>query len=496
MKRFAKGLTAAALSLACICPSVGAITAEGENETWFDSVWEVVQDYSLIAEHDHNILQNYINLYLERHPEELNQVLNDILSVIDAHSMYLSAETYSENFSTLEGYVGVGVGLRDSEQGMVVDEVMPYSSAQEAGIQVGDVLVGIDGQSVEGQDVTQAAQRLRGEPDTTVVLTVRRQGEELSFTCTRQTVNQVYVTGTTVSEGVEYIGITAFGSENDWAAFEEIWQGLDEKNTRAVILDLRGNGGGVVEVAMKIADTMTEQKGTLLASTRWREDEGGLEPTFAQGGGLPLNKIVVLVDGNTASAAELLAGSLRDNGLATLVGEQTYGKGQGQYHLGLPNGDKLVLTCLEFELPKTGVYEGVGLTPDEKVENPMKTVDIASMRPLDTTQPIYYGQTGAQVAALTERMQILGAISEVREIFDAKVLQGLLRVYQGYELPACLYASSELLAAMEADFQAFDGVEYYVDEQLNRAIMIAQLAAKQPQRYRALEDGSWQAIAS
>ena len=102
---------------------------------------------------------------------------------------------------------------------------------------------------------------------------------------------------------------------------------------------------------------------------RYRDDMGGLEQTYSTGNALPLGKIVVLVDGGTASAAELLAGSLQDTGSATLIGSKTYGKGQGQFHIDLVNGDKLVITTLELELPKQGCWEGVGLTPDIQLEN-------------------------------------------------------------------------------------------------------------------------------
>ena len=127
------------------------------------------------------------------------------------------------------------------------------------------------------------------------------------------------------------------------------------------MLDLRGNGGGLIDVAFKIANAMTPDKGVTLAGVRYRDDMGGLDETVSTGGGLPLNKIVVLVNGGTASAAELLTGILQDTAEnVTVVGEKTYGKGQGQMHLPLINGDKLVITTLEMELPGQGLLGGQG----------------------------------------------------------------------------------------------------------------------------------------
>ena len=105
MKKTAKRLTALALSAAMLTAPAGAITADGQSETWFDGVWSLIDAFSIKTEHDPYVLQNYINKYLEKHPEEMYDVINDILGLLDTHSMYLSSEEYSQGFSTLEGFV-------------------------------------------------------------------------------------------------------------------------------------------------------------------------------------------------------------------------------------------------------------------------------------------------------------------------------------------------------------------------------------------------------
>ena len=357
MKKTAKRLTALALSAAMLTAPAGAITADGQSETWFDGVWSLIDAFSIKTEHDPYVLQNYINKYLEKHPEEMYDVINDILGLLDTHSMYLSSEEYSQGFSTLEGFVGIGVGLQQTAGGVQIGEVMRYSAAEEAGLQIGDLIVKIDGEDVSGAETADVASRLRGQEGTTVSMTVRRQGRDITVSITRRQINQVYVSNSTLTQGVEYIKISSFASENDWQAFSEIWNGLAKKNTRAVVLDLRGNGGGLIDVAFKIANAMTPDKGVTLAGVRYRDDMGGLDETVSTGGGLPLNKIVVLVNGGTASAAELLTGILQDTAEnVTVVGEKTYGKGQGQMHLPLIKGDKLVITTLEMELPGQGCW--------------------------------------------------------------------------------------------------------------------------------------------
>ena len=492
MKKTAKKLTALALSAALLTAPAGAITADGQSETWFDGVWSLIDAFSIKTEHDPYVLQNYINKYLEKHPEEMYDVINDILGLLDTHSMYLSSEEYSQGFSTLEGFVGIGVGLRQTAGGVQIGEVMRYSAAEEAGLQIGDLIVKIDGEDVSGAETADVASRLRGREGTTVSVTVRRQGRDITVTITRRQVNQVYVSNSTLTQGVEYIKISSFASENDWQAFSEIWNGLAKKNTRAVVLDLRGNGGGLIDVAFKIANAMTPDKGVTLAGVRYRDDMGGLEETVSTGGGLPLNKIVVLVNGGTASAAELLTGILQDTAKnVTVVGEKTYGKGQGQMHLPLINGDKLVITTLEMELPGQGCWEGRGLTPDIQVGNSTVSVREDALHALDTSGTMYFGEVSDNIYAMTERLQLLGLIGEPTNTFNGDVLDAVNGFCSSYDLPAAAYASPEMLSALSDAISALSGKTYTLDMQMQSALEICRLAAAKPQQYSVRPDGTW-----
>ena len=162
MKKLAKRLAALAMTAAMMTASAGAITQDGQSETWFDGVWALIDAFGLKAEHDPYVLQNYINKYLEKHPDEMYDVLNDILSLLDTHSMYLSSEEYSQGFSTLEGFVGIGVGLQETENGVQIAEVMRYSAAEEAGLQIGDLIVKINGKDATKLKNADVASKLRG----------------------------------------------------------------------------------------------------------------------------------------------------------------------------------------------------------------------------------------------------------------------------------------------------------------------------------------------
>ena len=150
MKKFAKRLAALALAASMFVVPAGAVTQDGQNETWFDAVWELIDSFGLKAENNPYILQNYINKYLAEHPEEMYNVINDILSLLDTHSMYLSSEEYSQGFSTLEGFVGIGITMQETADGVQIVEVIRYSSAEEAGLQAGDVILAVDGTDAAG----------------------------------------------------------------------------------------------------------------------------------------------------------------------------------------------------------------------------------------------------------------------------------------------------------------------------------------------------------
>lgn len=287
--------------------SLGSASAFSSNviNTKFEYVLWQIEANSLYTQ-DKGMPQSEIdhwNAYLDENPDQFDKVINDYLKTLDTHSMYLSESAYDEGFSTLVGYSGIGIGMKQTPEGVYVSEVNRSGPAYTAGVKTGDRIVAIDGKDVTTMTSAELAALVRGDAGTQVKLTVERDGGQLSFTLTRIHIQQQYVSSETVADGVEYIRVEAMGSESDLEDFREIWDGLDEKNTRAVILDLRSNGGGLVDVAWGMADTILEKAGTYMGAIQWREDQGGLEKHYATGGGLPLNKICVLVDGNTASAA-------------------------------------------------------------------------------------------------------------------------------------------------------------------------------------------------
>ena len=203
-------------------------------------------------------------------------------------------------------------------------------------------------------------------------------------------------------------------------------------------------------------------------------------------------KIVVLVNGGAASAAELLTGILQDTAEnVTVVGEKTYGKGQGQMHLPLINGDKLVITTLEMELPGQGCWEGRGLTPDIQVGNSTVSVREDALHALDTSRTMCFGEVSDNIYAMTERLQLLGLIGEPTNTFNGDVLDAVTGFCSSYDLPAAACASPEMLSALSDAISALSGKTYTLDMQMQSALEICRLAAAKPQQYTVSPDGTW-----
>lgn len=479
--------------------SLGSASAFSSNviNTKFEYVLWQIEANSLYTQ-DKGMPQSEIdhwNAYLDENPDQFDKVINDYLKTLDTHSMYLSESAYDEGFSTLVGYSGIGIGMKQTPEGVYVSEVNRSGPAYTAGVKTGDRIVAINGKDVTTMTSAELAALVRGDAGTQVKLTVERDGGQLSFTLTRMHIQQQYVSSETVADGVEYIRVEAMGSESDLEDFREIWDGLDEKNTRAVILDLRSNGGGLVDVAWGMADTILEKAGTYMGAIQWREDQGGLEKHYATGGGLPLNKICVLVDGNTASAAELLTGVLKEAGGAEVIGCTTYGKGQGQYHLTMLDGvSKLVITCLEMELPEEGCWEGKGIAPTIAVADGASVRSyLNGLAALDTAKNIVYGQQSQQVRALSGRLFLLGYASGASDVFDTDLLSALRRFQKDKGLTQRIVADQETMEAVNAAVAALDSGEQQIDKVYYTALDLCKQAAAQPARYQAAANGGWRA---
>ncbi len=294
-------------------------------------------------------------------------------SLGDPYSTYLGRDAYRELNLQIEGtFGGIGVELDvDSSRRLVVVAPLPGTPAAAAGIRSGDVVVAINGREAAGLDLAAAARLLRGRPGTPVSLRVWREQEKryLDFHLVRAQIVIPAVVGR-VLEGVPRIGYVRILQFNRASTLPQLREQLalfERKGCRGLVLDLRGNPGGDLEAAVDVAGCFLGNKPVVRIVRR-----GGREEVwYARPAGTPTSlPLAVLVDGGSASAAEIVAGALKDAGRGVLVGTRTFGKGLVQTVFGLGAGTGMKLTTDKYLTPKGRDIHGKGILPDVVVPQP------------------------------------------------------------------------------------------------------------------------------
>lgn len=285
----------------------------------------------------------------------------------DVYTVYMDRNEAKEYQAALHGNVGAGIGvemgLRDNYVRIL--RTLPDNPAEKAGVKAGDIIYKIDNETVYDKDADYIASKLQGEKGTKVKLTVVRDGEEKSFDLIREEINNVsaYVT---YDGNTAIITITRFDNDTGTIVQKIVADEFENHNINKVILDLRGNGGGYVSAAKDLlslwidSEPILIQKGANDSTTTTKANRGQAK--------LAGIKTIVLVNGSTASASEIVAGALQDYNKATILGEQTYGKGVVQTLINLSGGAVLKVTTARWYTPNGTSINGEGITPDVEVE--------------------------------------------------------------------------------------------------------------------------------
>ncbi len=294
----------------------------------------------------------------------INGMIN---SLGDAHSSYLDPQAYKDWNTTLSGqYAGIGAYVDTTTQFLTIISPMDGSPAQKAGLQAGDQIIAVDGADMTGINPESVRLKVLGPAGTTVKLTILRSGLANPFDVeiTRANIVVPSVTSKMLDNNIAYIQITTFGQDtaND---FHAQLKALMDKNPKALILDLRNNGGGYLDAAIQIGSEFIDQ-GNIVTE---QYGDGHTDPHPALSGGLALKiPLVVLVNKNTASASEIVAGAIQDDQRGKLVGETTYGKGSVQILTPLDNNQGAArITIARWLTPNGRQIDKKGLTPDKAV---------------------------------------------------------------------------------------------------------------------------------
>ena len=297
----------------------------------------------------------------------------------DRWSYYIPADEYAAYTEQMNNaYVGVGITVTVEEDGsLLVNDVAKNSPALEAGIQIGDVVTKVDGQSILGMNTAESGKLIAGEENTTVNLTVLRDGEELTITVTRRTIEVVVAEGQML-EGD--IGLVTIANFNEKCASETIAaiESLQAQGAKKIIFDVRNNPGGYASELVDILDYLLPE-GKLFTTV----DYSGKEETEMSDARCLDIPMAVLINGNSYSAAEFFAAAMAEYDAAVIVGEKTCGKGYFQTAIQLPDGSAVGLSIGKYYTPQGKSLADVGVTPDVPVE---PAENQAGLKPLEDPQ--------------------------------------------------------------------------------------------------------------
>jgi carboxyl-terminal processing protease len=332
------------------------------------------ESVALYAEALDTVRKNYVDQKNIDPKKETYGAIEGMLETLgdDGHTRFLTPEERKQNDQSLSGtYVGIGVQLEEKKGEVVVAAPIDGSPAEEAGISSDDVLLAVDGKSVSGDEVSEVVEKVKGPEGTSVELTVRHEGERRTYDLQRaEIVSPVASWALIPGTDVALVLLSSF-SDDSARELQNAFEEARAAGARRFILDLRNNPGGRLDQAVEMAGYFLEPESIVYirkeASGKREEVTVESDPESTQA------PLAVLVDGGSASSAEILAGALRDNDRAPVVGETTFGTGTVLSEFVLRDGSSILLGVAEWLTPNGDFIRNTGITPDVKVPLPEGT---------------------------------------------------------------------------------------------------------------------------
>ena len=349
------------------------MTSDESNDitTQLDTYRKIIDKYYLGEVNEEDLKEGAIKGYIE--------------GLGDPYTEYISKEDMEEYMEDTKGnFVGIGIYMvQDTEEDKImVLSPIKGSPAEKAGIKSGDYIIEVDGEECKAEDMTAISNKIKGEEGTTVKLKIQRDNETLNFEIKRENVTVNPVEGEVLENNIGYIEFSSF-DENTAEGFKSKLKKKKNQGIQSLIIDLRNNGGGIVDEALEIAGYIADKDSVLLYEVNKDNEE---EVKKSENEPIINMPIVILTNENTASSSEILAGALKDLGKAKIVGTKTYGKGVIQQILSLPDGSGIKITSEKYLTPNKTEINKVGITPDEVVELPDTVKNVLNVERKDDTQ--------------------------------------------------------------------------------------------------------------
>ena len=303
----------------------------------------------------------------------------------DKYTEYISKEDMEEYMEETTGnFVGIGIYMvKDTETNRImVLAPIKGSPAEKAGILPGDLIISVDGTEYTAEDMSVASSKIKGEAGTTVKLEILRGTETKSFELVRENIKVNPVEGKKLEGNIGYIEFSSF-DEGTAEEFKAKFEELQKQGIKSLIIDLRNNGGGIVDEALKIADYVLDKDDVILYEVDKNNNE---KIETSKNDPIIDMPIIVLTNENTASSSEILAGVLKDHQKAKTVGVKTYGKGVIQQLIQLPDGSGIKITAEEYLTPNKTKINNIGIEPDEEVKLPDTVKNVLAVEEKDDTQ--------------------------------------------------------------------------------------------------------------
>ncbi len=320
-----------------------------------------------------DVLERVRSDYVEK-PEDaklIKNAINGMLSALDPHSAYLSAESFSDMQVQTRGEFG-GLGIEVTMEDQVVKVVAPIDDtpADRAGVQANDLITHLDGDSIVGMSLEDAVKKMRGPVNTPILLTVVRKGydEPLEIKIVRDVI-RINPVKARVEDDVAYIKLTTFNEQthaNLVTAVKDLRKDIGDDKLQGYVIDLRNNPGGLLDQAISVSDDFLDQGAIVI--TKGRNSEETQRSSARRGDLTDGKKVVVLINGGSASASEIVAGALQDHARAKIIGTRSFGKGSVQTIIPLGANGAIRLTTARYYTPRNRSIQAKGIEPDILIE--------------------------------------------------------------------------------------------------------------------------------